>query len=96
MRGDVEHENFPLRRQEIQNGVQATGNDHQCWRFDAHGDNIGVGRSMFPSKAISDASSMVNEPGNDQRCKYDIDKSGEWNERWVGERKLGRERHLCD
>ena len=63
----------------MQDGVQATENDHECWRFNTHGDNVGVGRSMFHSKGISDVSSMVNESGNDQRCEHDIYESGEWN-----------------
>ena len=77
MRDDVEYETLPIRRHEIQNGVQATGNNHQCWRFDAHGDNVGVGRSVFHSKGISDVSSMENEPGNDQHGEYEIDESWE-------------------
>ena len=87
MRGDLIHEILPILRPEIQTVVQATGNDHQCWRFDAHGDNVSVGRSMLHSKGISDVPSMVNEPGNDQHCEYDIDESWEWKEHYVGIRK---------
>ena len=75
MRGDVVHETIPIPPHEIQTSEQATDNDHQCGRFDAHGDNVGVGRSMIHSKGISDVSSMVNEPANDQHCEYDIDES---------------------
>ena len=84
MGDDVVDENCYRRRHtwhfETQNSEQATGNDHQCWRFDTHGDNVGVGRSMLHSKGISGASSMVNESANDQRCEYDIYESGKWNE----------------
>jgi len=97
MRGDVEHYCSSIPRwHETQNGEQAACNDHQCWRFDAHGDNVGVRRSMFHSKGISDVSSMVNESENDQRCEYDIYKSGEWTEYWVGERELVAECQLVD
>jgi len=75
MRGDLVHETVPIPRHEICNGEQATDNNHQCGRFDAHGDNVGVGRSVFHSKGILDVSSMVNEPGNDQHCECGIDKS---------------------
>ena len=71
-------------RHERQSDVQDSGNDHQCWRFDAHGNNVDVGRSMFHAKGISDVSSMVNESGNDQHREYDIDKSWEWKEHYVG------------
>ena len=30
---------------------------------------------MFHSKGVLEASSIVNESGNDQHCEYDIDKS---------------------
>ena len=98
MRDDIEHEFCPIRRHwhETQNGVQTSGNDHQCWRFDTHGDTVGVGRSMFRSKGISDVSSMVTESENDQRSEYDIDESGEWNEHSVGVCKLADERHFFD
>ena len=94
MRENVEHGIIPHR--EMQNGVQATGNDHQCWRFDAHGDNVGVGSSMFHSKGILDVSSMVNESGNDQHCEDYVDESGEWNGHLVSVQKLVDERHLDD
>ena len=87
MRGDLVHEIAPRLRHEIHTVEQATGNDHQRWRFDTHGDNVGVGRSMFHSKGISDVSSIVNESGNDQHCEYDIDKSWEWKELYEGIRK---------
>ena len=96
MRDNAAHENFSISPNEMQNGVQAIGNDHQSWRFDAHGDNVGVGRSMLHPKGILDVSSMVNESGNDQHREYDVDKSGEGNEHWVGVRELEYERHLFD
>ena len=77
MRGDGVHEIFPIVGPEIQTVEQATANEHQCWRFDTHGDDVGVGRSMFHSKGISDVSSMENEPGNDQHGEYEIDESWE-------------------
>ena len=75
MRDDGVHITDFIPLHEIQTSEQATGNDHQCGRFDAHGDNVGIGRSMFHSKGISDVSLMVNETGNDHHCEYDIDKS---------------------
>ena len=84
MRGDLVHEMSPIIRPKIQTVEQATDNDHQCWRFDAHGDNAGVVRSVLHSQGISDVFSMVNEPGNDQHCEYDVDKSWEWKEHRVG------------
>ena len=76
MRDDVEYENY-IHRHEKQNVVQATGNDHQCCRFDTHGDNVGVGRSMFHSKGSSDASSEINESENDQHREYGVYESGD-------------------
>ena len=72
MRGDLVHEIAPILRRKIQAIEQATDNDHECRRFDAYDDNAGVKRSMPHSKGVS---SMVNEPGNDQNCEYDIDES---------------------
>ena len=96
MRDDVDHDLCPIPRQKNQNGVQASGNDHQCRRFDAYGDNVGVGRSMFHSKGVSDVSSMVNESENDQRCEKDIYESGEWNEHYEGGVELVYIRHFFD
>ena len=87
MSGDVIYDIYHSLRHEGQTGVQGSGNDHKCWRFDAHGDNVGVERSMSHSKGVLDVSSMVNESGNDQHCEYDIDKSWEWKEHRFGIRK---------
>jgi len=73
MRDDRVHKTGSIPPHEIQTGEQATDNDHQCGRFDAHGDNVGIGRFMFHSKSISDVSLMVNETGNDQHSEYDIE-----------------------
>ena len=87
MRGDLVREIAPILFHKMQTGGQVSNNDHQCWRVDTHGDNVGVGRSMFHSKGISDISSMVNESGNDQHCEYEIDESWEWKRQYVGIRK---------
>ena len=75
MRNDRVHKIGSIPPHGIQTGEEATDNDHQCGRFNAHGDNVGIGRSMFHSKSISEVSLIVNQTGNDQHCEYDIDES---------------------
>jgi hypothetical protein len=67
VRKKLKGDQHPIRvRLPLHKGQGSVYNDNQCsGKFDTHGRNVDIGRSVFFSKDISKVSSTVNESEND-------------------------------